>query len=69
MMIETHPELPTEVTKLYTLSLKHHKFVREEIESLLKAGPIKRPMSSYTRPVIINPSKCKSGALLAEMKD
>ena len=42
---DTDPNLPPVVSKPYPLTLKHHKFVKDEIETLLEAGLIKRPMT------------------------
>ena len=68
MVIETDPELPHIVTKLYPLCLKHHKFVKEDIENLLEARLIKRSMGPYAAPVIVVPRKCEPGVSLAETK-
>ena len=57
MVIETDPELPPIVTKLYHLPLKHHKFVKQEIESLIYAGLIKRSMNLYATTLIVVPKK------------
>ena len=53
MTIETNPEAPSVVSKPYHLPLKHHKFIKEEIENLLEAGLIERSMCAYTTPIII----------------
>ena len=37
MKIKTDPKLPCMASKPYPLPLKHHKFVKEEIENLLEA--------------------------------
>ena len=41
----------------YTLPLKHHKWVRKEIETLEKAGVIERSLSPWVSPVIVVPKK------------
>ena len=41
----------------YTLPLKHHEWVRKEIETLEKAGVIERSLSPCTSPVIVVPKK------------
>ena len=41
----------------YTLPLKHHEWVRKEIETLEKAGVIERSLSSWASPVIVVPKK------------
>ena len=42
---------------LYTLPLKHHEWVRKEIETLEKAGVIERSLSPWASPVIVVPKK------------
>ena len=68
MVIKTNPELPSIVTIPYHLPLKHHKFIKEEIENLLKTRLTERSMSPYAIPVIVVPRKCKPGVPSAEMK-
>ena len=41
----------------YTLPLKHHAWVRKEIETLEKAGVIERSLSPWASPVIVVPKK------------
>ena len=41
----------------YTLPLKHHEWVRKEIETLEKAGVIERSLSPWASPVIVVPKK------------
>ena len=64
--IETVPELPPVTTKPYPLPLKHHKFVKEEIENSLDAGLIECLISPFAAPIIVVPRKCKPRAPLAE---
>ena len=59
MIIETDPELPLIVSKPYLLPLKHHKFMKEEIENLLEASLIERSMSPYAAPITVVPRKSK----------
>ena len=42
MTIEIDTDLPPVASKSYHLLLKHHKFVKEEIENLLEKGLIDR---------------------------
>ena len=41
----------------YTLPLKHHEWVRKEIETLEKVGIIERSLSPWASPVIVVPKK------------
>ena len=41
----------------YTLPLKHYDWVRNEIETLEKAGVIERSLSPWASPVIVVPKK------------
>ena len=41
----------------YTLPLKHHEWVRKEIETLEKAGIIEQSLSPWASPVIVVPKK------------
>ena len=68
MRIEMGLELPPVASKPYPLPLKHHKFVKEEIEKLLQAGLIECLVSPYTTPVTVVSRKCKPGTPLTEAK-
>ena len=68
MKINTEPNLPQVESKLYPLPLKHHKFVKEEIENLLEVGLIETSMNPYATPIIVVPRKSKPGAPLAGTK-
>ena len=68
MKIETDPELPPVASKPHPLPLKHHKFVKEEVENLLEVGLIECWVNIYTTPVIVVPRKSKPRAPLAETK-
>ena len=57
MKINTEPNLPSVASKPYPLPLKHHKFVKEEIENLLEAGLIERSMNPYGALIIVVPRK------------
>ena len=47
--------------KPYTLALKHVQWVREEIETLEKAGVIVRSISPWASPIVIVPKKTMPG--------
>ena len=68
MKVDTDPNLPPAASKPYHLPLKHHKFVKEEMENLLEAGFFKRSMSLYASPIIVVCRKSKPKAPLAETK-
>ena len=68
MTIEIDTDLPPVASKSYHLLLKHHKFVKEEIENLLEKGLIDRCMNQYATPIIVVPRKSKPGAPLVETK-
>ena len=61
MTIDTYPNLSPIMSKPYSLPLKHHNFVKEEIQNLLE-GLIERPMSPYVACIIVVPRKSKPGA-------
>ena len=56
MEIDTGDSLPV-AQNPYTLPLKHHDWVRKEIETLEKAGIIERSLSPWASPVIVVPKK------------
>ena len=56
MEIDTGDSLPV-TQNAYTLPLKHHEWVRKEIETLEKAGVIERSLSPWASPVIVVPKK------------
>ena len=56
MEIDTGDSLPV-IQNPYTLPLKHHEWVRKEIETLEKAGVIERSLSPWASPVIVVPKK------------
>ena len=73
----THLEgvvLPTEpggvpvASKAYDLPLKHHKFVKDELQNLLEAGLIQRYLSPYAVPIIVVPCEAQPGSSLTETK-
>ena len=56
MEIDTEDSLPV-AQNPYTLPLKHHEWVRKEIETPEKAGVIERSLSPWASPVIVVPKK------------
>ena len=56
MEIDTGDILPI-AQNPYTLPLKHHEWVRKEIETLEKAGVIEQSLSPWASPVIVVPKK------------
>ena len=56
MEIDTGDSVPI-ARSPYTLPLKHHEWVRKEIETLEKAGVIERSLSPWASPVIVVPKK------------
>ena len=56
MEIDTGDNLPV-AQNPYTLPLKHHEWVRKEIETLEKAGVIEQSLSPWASPVIVVPKK------------
>ena len=60
MDIDTGDSPPVS-SRLYTLALKHHKWVQEEIETLERAGVIAKSMSPWASPIVIVPKKSQPG--------
>ena len=60
MNIDTGDSPPVS-SRPYTLALKHHKWVQEEIETLERAGIITESMFPWTSPVVIVPKKPQPG--------
>ena len=54
MSIDTgdHPPI---AKKPYTLAIKHHEWVKEEIDKLLEAGVIRESHSSWSAPIVVVP--------------
>ena len=69
MKIDTDPNLPPVASKPYALPLKHHKFVKEEIENLLEAGLIKGSISPYPIPIIVVLKKVNQEYPQQKLKD
>ena len=60
MDIDTGDSPPVS-SRPYTLALKHHRWVQEEIETLERAGVITKSMSPWASPVVIVPKKSQPG--------
>ena len=57
-----HRELtPPICQKPYTLPLKHYSWVQQEIETLERAGIIKKSLSPWTSPIVVVPKKSRPG--------
>ena len=52
---------PPVSSRLYTLALKHHRWVQEEIETLKRAGVITKSMSPWASPIVVVPKKSQPG--------
>ena len=52
---------PPVSSRPYTLALKHHKWVQEEIKTLERAGVIAKSMSPWASPIVIVPKKSQPG--------
>ena len=48
-------------SRLYTLALKHHRWVQEEIETLKRAGVITKSMSPWASPIVMVLKKSQPG--------
>ena len=60
MDIDTGDSPPVS-SRPYTLALKHHKWVQEEIETLERVGVITKSMSPWTSPVVFVTKKSQPG--------
>ena len=54
-------DIPPVSSRPYTLALKHHRWVQEEIETLKRAGVITKSMSPWASPIIMVPKKSQPG--------
>ena len=52
---------PPVSSRPYTLALKHHKWVQEEIKMLERVGVIAKSMSPWASPIVIVPKKSQPG--------
>ena len=60
MDIDTGDSPPVS-SRPYTLALKHHQWVQEEIETLERAGVITKNMSPWASPIVVVPKKSQPG--------
>ena len=60
MDIDTGDSPPVS-SRPYTLALKHHRWVQEEIETLERAGVITKSMSPWASPIVVVPKKSQPG--------
>ena len=60
MDIDTGDSPPVS-SRPYTLALKHHQWVQEEIETLERAGVITESMSPWASPIVVVPKKSQPG--------
>ena len=60
MDIDTGDSPPVS-SRPYTLALKHHRWVQEEIETLERASVITKSMSPWASPIVVVPKKSKPG--------
>ena len=56
------------VSKTYSLLLKHHKFIKEELTNLLEARLIEWSLSPYDALIMVVSCKVPAGSSLMEMK-
>ena len=68
MVLNTKPGSIPVVSKPYSLPLKCHKFVKEELTNLLKAGLIEWSSSPYAALIMVVPCKAPAGSSLPEIK-
>ena len=52
---------PPVSSRPYTLALKHHQWVQDEIETLECAGVITKSMSPWASPIVVVPKKSQHG--------
>ena len=60
MDIDTGDSPPVS-SRPYTLALKHHQWVQNEIETLERAGVITKSMSPWASPIVVVPKKSQHG--------
>ena len=68
MVLHTEPGSMPVASKPYSLPLKHHKFVKEELTNLLEAGLIEWSLSPYAAPIMVLSHKKPTGSSLTVTK-
>ena len=68
MVLHTKPGSIPVVGKPYSLPLKHHEFVKEEIPNLLETGVIEWSLNPYAAPIMLVTQMAPAGSSLTEMK-
>ena len=67
MDIDTGDSPPVS-SRPYTLALKHHQWVQNEIETLERAGVITKSMSLWASPIVVVPKKSQHGCKVPIMQ-
>ena len=68
MVLPTEPGAAPAASKPYDLSLKHQKFIKEELTNLMEAGLFEGSLSPYAALIIVVPCKAPPGSFLTETK-
>ena len=63
MHIATRPDAIPIATCPYSLALKHHDFLNQEIQNLLNAGIIHKSMSPWVSPIVVVKKHTTEGLL------
>ena len=61
MVPHTKPGNILVLSKPYSLPMKNHKFIKEELANLLEAGLIEWSLSPYAAPIMVVPCKAPAG--------
>ena len=68
MVLHTEPGSIPVARKPYSIPMKIHKFLKEELTNLLEAGLTEWSLSPYAAPIMVLPCKVPAESLLTEMK-
>ena len=68
MVLHMKPGSIPMASKPYSLLLKHHKFIKEELTNLLEVGLIEWSLSPYAAPIMVVSCKAPAGSSLTEIK-